>query len=339
MDILDYFDAASWSDLFDRMTGPIVRILLVLVVAGIVIRLGRAALTRAARRGGDGEPGILQRLEDRTGIDFADDLDPVALIRRERRATALAALAGSVLTVVIWTIAVMMVLGQFGIDLAPVIASAGIVGVAIGFGAQDLVKDFLSGLFILAEDQYGVGDVVDVGEATGVIEGVTLRTTRLRDVQGTLWHVPNGEIRRVGNMSQGWARTLIDISVAYDTDLDMAKRVILETAQLMAEDDDWSPKFLEPPEVWGVEDLAADGITIRLVIKVLPGEQWSIARELRQRVKAAFDAAGIEIPFPQRTLWLRDQDIGTPDPPVSDAPTSGNPAEDDSNADPSGSND
>jgi hypothetical protein len=140
-------------------------------------------------------------------------------VRRERRTTALAALASSVLTVVIWTIAVMMILDQFGFALAPVLASAGIVGVAFGFGAQDLVKDFLSGVFILAEDQYGLGDTVDVGEASGVVEGVTLRSTRVRDVNGTLWHIPNGEIRRVGNQSQGWARSLLDVEVSYDTDL------------------------------------------------------------------------------------------------------------------------
>jgi small conductance mechanosensitive channel len=167
-------------------------------------------------------------------------------------------------------------------------------------------------VFILAEDQYGLGDIVDVGEATGVVEGVSLRSTRLRDVQGTLWHVPNGEIRRVGNMSQGWARSLMDISVAYDADLTDAKRIMLAAATEMSEEEEWKPKFLEAPEVWGVEDLSADGVTIRMVIKVLPGEQWSIMRELRQRVKIALDGAGIEIPFPQRTLWVRD-DTGSPE--------------------------
>lgn len=344
MDILDYLDAQSWADLARRATGPLIRIGVVLVVAVIIVKVGKKALARSASQAGRSEPGILQKLEDRTGIDLADDLDPISLVRRERRATALAALAGSVLTVFVWTTAVMMILGEFGINLGPIIASAGIVGVAVGFGAQDLVKDFLSGVFVLAEDQYGLGDVVDVGEATGVIEGVTLRSTRLRDVQGTLWHVPNGEIRRVGNMSQGWARTLIDFDVAYDTDLERAKQVILDTAQTMADDELWSPKFLEPPEVWGVERLGADGITIRMVIKVLPGEQWGISRELRQRVKASFDALGIDIPFPQRTLWIRNpvKEKAEPQPtgevPSDEASSSSRPdppaaADDDDDAD------
>ncbi len=306
VDILELFDAASWTDLLGRAAAPTIRIVVIALIAWLLLRFAKAAITRSVAGVGRAQPGWLQRIEDRTGIDLADDVDPIMQVRRERRAAALGALAGSVLTVVVWTIAVMMILDQFDINLAPIIASAGIVGVAVGFGAQDLVKDFLSGVFILAEDQYGVGDVVDVGEATGAVEGVTLRTTRVRDVEGTLWHVPNGEIRRVGNKSQGWARTLIDVDVAYDSDLDEATRVMLETATAMAEEDAWAPKFLEAPEVWGVEHLGADGITIRMVIKVLPGEQWAISRELRRRVKTALDIVGIEIPFPQRTLWLRN---------------------------------
>ncbi len=306
VNILDLFDAASWTELFGRAAGPTIRIVVIALIAWLLLRFAKAAIERSVSGVGRAQPGWLQRIEDRTGIDFADDVDPILQVRRERRAAALGALAGSVLTVVIWSIAVMMMLDQFDINLAPIIASAGIVGVAVGFGAQDLVKDFLSGVFILAEDQYGVGDVVDVGDATGAVEGVTLRTTKVRDVEGTLWHVPNGEIRRVGNKSQGWARTLIDVDVAYDSDLDAATRVMLETATAMAEEDAWAPKFLEVPEVWGVEQLGADGITIRMVIKVHPGEQWAISRELRRRVKTALDDVGIEIPFPQRTLWLKN---------------------------------
>jgi small conductance mechanosensitive channel len=337
VDILDSFDATSWGDLFSRMSAPLIRIVLILVAALLLLRLAKRGLRKWVEQIRRGDPSVLQRLEERTGIDLADEVDPIVRVRRERRASALAALAGSVITVVIWSIAVMMVLAQIGVNLGPILASAGIVGVAVGFGAQDLVKDFLSGVFILAEDQYGVGDVVDVGEATGVVEGVTLRSTRLRDVQGTLWHVPNGEIRRVGNMSQGWARTLIDIDVAYDTDLEDAKQVILETAQQMADEDPWNTKFLEPPEVWGVEQFGPDGITIRMVIKVLPGEQWGISRELRQRVKTAFDTSGIEIPFPQRTLWVREGSSPVAPKEVSEArdamPASGAPEETDADVD------
>jgi small-conductance mechanosensitive channel len=234
--------------------------------------------------------------------------------RRRQRLDALGAVTDSIISIVVWTAAFFTILGTtFGVNLGPFIAGAGILGVALGFGAQDLVKDFVSGVFMLAEDQFGVGDVVDVGEATGVVERVSLRTTRLRDVTGTLWHVPNGEIRRVGNMSQEWSRALLDIGVAYDTDIDHAIAVIREVAEGMAADAAFEDQFLDTPEVWGVEDLAADGILIRLVIKTVPGEQWKVARELRHRLKQAFDEAEIEIPFPQRTVWMRTDDAPADD--------------------------
>jgi Mechanosensitive ion channel len=180
-------------------------------------------------------------------------------------------------------------------SLGPLIAGAGIVGVAVGFGSQNLVRDFISGIFMLMEDQYGVGDVVDAGPATGTVEGVGLRTTRLRDVNGTLWHIPNGEIRRVGNRSQGWARALVDVEVAYSTDLDDATRTIEQVAHDLAADPHWASKILEQPEVWGVEELGPDGIRVRLGAKTRPLEQWKVARELRARLKVAFDQAGIEV--------------------------------------------
>jgi moderate conductance mechanosensitive channel len=302
VDIIDLLGFDTWGELGRRLIGPLLGILLILVLASLALRIGRAAIRRSVERVKRGQPAWIQRLEDRPGTD-----DPILQVRRERRTTALAALATSVLTVVVWTIAVMMILDQFGIALAPVIASAGIVGVALGFGAQDLVKDFLSGVFILAEDQYGLGDTVTVGEASGVVEGVTLRSTRIRDVNGTLWHIPNGEIRRVGNQSQGWARSLLDVDVAYDTDLASASEAILAIATSMSHEEPWDMLFLEEPEMWGVERLGPDSVSLRLVIKVLPGEQWRISRELRRRIKDEFDRLGIEIPFQQRTLWIREQ--------------------------------
>ncbi len=307
VDILDLLGFDTWGELGRRLIGPLLGVLLILVLVSVTLRLGRAAIRRSVERVRGGQPAWLQRLEDHPAID-----DPILQVRRERRVNALAALATSVLTVAVWTIAVMMIMDQFGVALAPVIASAGIVGVALGFGAQDLVKDFLSGLFILAEDQYGLGDVVDVGEATGVVEGVTLRSTRVRDVNGTLWHIPNGEIRRVGNQSQGWARSLLDIDVAYDTDLDVASQAILGVATTMSHESPWDGLFLEEPEMWGVERLGPDSVSLRLVIKVLPGEQWRISRELRRRIKAELDRSGIEIPFPQRTLWIRGDGVDHP---------------------------
>ena len=142
--------------------------------------------------------------------------------------------------------------------MAPLIASAGILGVALGFGAQSLVKDFLSGIFMIFEDQYGVGDVIDAGEASGTVEAVGLRVTRLRDVDGTVWYVRNGEIQRVGNMSQNWARTVLDVSVAYTEDLQRVRRVLQEVAHDLWYDDEYRGKIIEEPEVWGVQSLDPD---------------------------------------------------------------------------------
>ena len=168
-----------------------------------------------------------------------------------------------------------------------------------------MVRDYLAGIFVLSEDQYGIGDVVDLGEAAGTVEEVSLRATVLRDVDGVVWHVPNGIVQRVGNRSKQWSRARVDVSVAYDADLRESMQLILSTAEAMAEDDTWSDVILEPPEMWGVEELAADGVTLRLIVKTRPGEQFAVTRELNIRLKEALDRAGIEIPFPQRTMWLR----------------------------------
>jgi small conductance mechanosensitive channel len=161
---------------------------------------------------------------------------------------------------------------------------------------------------MLIEDQYGVGDVIDIGDATGTVENVSLRSTTIRDVYGTVWHVPNGEIARVGNHSQLWSRALIDVEVAYDVDLRFAQGVIQRTADEFWDDPEWGgDELMERPEVWGVQNLGASGIAIRLVVKTEPSMQWAVERELRLRLKEALDAAGIEIPFPQQTVWLRNQ--------------------------------
>jgi small conductance mechanosensitive channel len=196
--------------------------------------------------------------------------------------------------------------------------------VAIGFGAQSLVKDFLAGLFILMEDQYGVGDVVDLGAAAGTVEAVTLRTTRLRDVKGTVWHVPNGEIRRVGNSSQQWARAVLDLSVRYGTDLEEALDVLKEVADDAAASPDLADDLLEAPEVWGVEHVGLDGVTLRLVVKTRPGAQFKITRILRARVMEAFSSAGIVMPeTAQRVEAPSDggrSDEAAPPPPKPPSP-------------------
>lgn len=297
-DLLNRYVPEQLHFVVERAISPGVTVLLIVVLGLVVSRLVHRSIDALVER--------MKRPDPAARAD-RDEEPALAELRREQRANALGALASSIAKVVIWFMVVMLVLSQVGIQLGPLIAGAGIAGVAIGFGAQDLVKDFLTGVFMMIEDQYGVGDIIDVGEAAGVVEGITLRSTRLRAVDGTLWHVPNGEIRRVGNRSQGWARALVDVAVAYDTDIDAASDLILAVATDMAEEEDYREIFLDAPEVWGVEALADSSIDIRLVIKTQPGQQWAIARELRRRIKNAFDAAEVEIPFPQQVVWLRTE--------------------------------
>ena len=243
----------------------------------------------------------------------------IAAQRSAQRFETLGSLFRNITTLIIYTIATLLVLANLGFNLGPLIAGAGILGVALGFGAQSLVADFLSGVFIIMEDQYGVGDVVDVGDSTGssagisgTVEEVQLRTTKIRSVDGVLWFIRNGEIVRVGNKSQNWSRTVLDVSVAYDTDISKAKDILSKTGKAFYQDPEDGHLLLDIPEVWGVEELAADAILIRMVVKTKPGEQWTASRRLREKIKDAFDESGIEIPFPQRTVWIRGEQRADP---------------------------
>jgi moderate conductance mechanosensitive channel len=243
--------------------------------------------------------------------------DMVTATRRVQRAKTMGDLLKSIVTGVLVAIFGTMMLSELGVNIAPIIASAGVIGLALGFGAQSLVKDFLSGIFMIFEDQYGVGDVVDVGEASGTIEAVSLRVTRLRDLNGTVWYVPNGEILRVGNMSQNWSRAVVDVSVGYSEDLAHVQRVLKDVAHDLWEDEDFKNIVIEEPEVTGVEMFMPESITLRVLLKTAPMEQWGVARELRQRIKARFDHEGIEIPLPQRVIWHREEKAAQAE---SDAP-------------------
>ena len=312
----------------ETLVGSGLRILLVLLATVVVIRVLNRIINRAVEGVRNPHKGPVDRFRSRDTVWKEDEReDEIAQLRRLRRAEALASVGRSVVAVALWTLSVMTILSTVNIELGPYIAGLGIIGVALGFGAQDLVKDFLSGVFMLLEDQYGVGDVVDAGAATGTVEGISLRTTRIRSVDGTLWFVPNGEVRALGNMSQGWARALLDVGVAYDADVDHAQDVIREVAETMAGEEEFAPKFLAAPSVWGVQNLGPDSVDIRLVIQTTPGDQWAIGRELRRRLKMALDENGIEIPFPQRTMWIRTEGEGRGTPPEivptdDDAPTS-----------------
>lgn len=270
------------------------RIGVILIFAMALRWLAGRAIRRVVRRATAG-PGTSTFGRTKAGSALRD-LRPGAGERRKQRAQALGGLLTSVVTILIAGITLVTILGVVGVPIAPLLTSAGILGIALGFGAQTLVKDYLAGVFMILEDQYGVGDWIDLGDASGEVEDVTLRVTRLRDTDGTVWYVRNGEVIRVGNQSQGWARSVLDVTVDYDTDLDRAQQVLAEEAHAMFEDPAYQGIILEEPSVWGVNDLAKDGVVLRVAIKTAPLEQWATTRTLRGRVKARFDAEDITIP-------------------------------------------
>jgi len=185
-----------------------------------------------------------------------------------------------------------------GIPLGPMLASASVGGVALAFGAQSLVKDFLSGVFMIVEDQYGVGDVIDTGEVVGTVENVSLRVTQLRDGTGMTWYVRNGEIVRIGNKTQGWSTALVDIPIAYDQDVEKAISVIRDVVSAMDDDEAYKDVLLEEPTVAGIESIANGAITIRITAKTVANEQFGVQREMRERVKVGLDRAGVRSPLP-----------------------------------------
>jgi small conductance mechanosensitive channel len=222
--------------------------------------------------------------------------EPLPSLRRSQRADAIGALVRNLSSVVIWLVAGAWILQILGVQLGPLVAGAGFVGLAIAISAQQMVTDFLAGIAMLLEDEYGVGDVIDVGPATGEVERVGLRTTQLRAVDGTVWHVRNGEIDRVGNLSRDWRRVLLDVEVTRGADLPLATRTVEHAAQELYKDERWRPWLLEEPEVWGVEGLGPASATIRLGLKTRPSKRDEVARELRARVDEAIEQTGIRPP-------------------------------------------
>jgi len=216
--------------------------------------------------------------------------------RQRQRVETIGSLLRSIVTFVVGALTVVTIMALLDIPVAPLLTSAGVAGVALGFGAQSLVKDFLAGIFMILEDQYGVGDVIDTGEAVGTVEEVTLRITRLRDANGVTWYVRNGEIVRIGNRSQGYATAIVDMPVSYAENVERVVGVIRETATAMGEDPDWADRFVEDPKVLGVESIVGMTMTIRTIAQCVPGENFPVQRELRERLKAALDAAEVQAP-------------------------------------------
>ena len=255
------------------------RILFILALAVVVIRIGRRAAARIVR-------GLTLRAQTSLGRRG----------RAETRAETLGAATGGLVGIVVWIVAGLSILRELGIDVAPLIAGAGIAGLAIGFGAQSLVRDVLAGLFILAEDRFGVGDQIDAGLASGTVEDVNLRVTRLRGVDGTVWFVPNGEIRRVGNQSMEWSKAVVDVLVSYGNDVPTVLALVGEEAGLFAVEPAWVDVLLDAPEVWGVQASAAEGLTVRVVVKTVTAAQGRVGRELRTRILVRLSAEGIRLP-------------------------------------------
>ncbi len=301
-------DAGTWCASVYRITGndwlaasanwlvakPL-KILLILTIAFVIRYLVRRLidrLTRLPSRGSGKVPAILRPLRER-----APQMLSAAIVeRRRQRAQTIGSVLKSIATFLILGIAVLEILAELGLNIGPIIASAGIVGVALGFGAQNLVKDFLSGMFMMVEDQYGVGDFVDVGEASGTVEAVGLRVTTLRDGNGTVWYVRNGEILRVGNSSQGFAVAVVDVPLAHGSDVNRATSLIAEVAEQVAAEHPFSEAVLEPAQVLGVESVTAEGIALRMSVKVRPGQQWTLQRALRGRITSALAEEGFHTP-------------------------------------------
>lgn len=253
---------------------------------------------------------VLTKVENGTNgkLNHADtkqaSQSPIAKARVIQRSRTLASVLSNLITWSLLLFAVGAVLGELGVAVGALVASAGILGAALGFGAQSLVKDLINGLFIIFEDQFGVGDSVDLGEARGVIENVGLRVTQVRDVNGVLWYVRNGEIVRVGNHSQGWSRVILDIPLSYKVNIEKAREVILEAAKELVRDSNFAKRMLGQPEIWGIESITADQVVMRLVQQVGPQDADDVARELRLRVKKKLDAAKITLASDKNSIFV-----------------------------------
>ncbi|MDP4501522.1 mechanosensitive ion channel family protein [Nonomuraea turcica] len=280
------FGNAPWAGL---VSSAIV-IVLIVVLAFVIRKIAHKVIARVVSRAATG--GSLTNRFRRAAA--TDGIDALLHERRKQRAETMGSVLKHVASIVIMGTAALTVLERLTVPIAPLLTSVGILGVAIGFGAQELVKDFIAGMFMLLEDQYGVGDVIDVGPAVGTVEAVTLRVTRLRDVDGRVWYVRNGTITRVGNESQGWSRAYMDVPVAYDADV-VTVKVLLEhvAEEIWADPELREAKIVEQPQVFGVEQLSDSSLVFRITAKTLPSAQAEVARQLRLRVKAALDAAGV----------------------------------------------
>jgi moderate conductance mechanosensitive channel len=290
-----------------------IRIAIIIVIALIIRTLSHRAIDRLVKPVRGGTPRILRPFKERIANSSFIESTGLLSERRAQRAATIGSVLKSVISMVILVIAVLTILGELRISLAPFIAGTSIVGVALGFGAQNIVKDFLAGIFMMLEDQYGVGDTIDFEKASGTVEAVGLRTTRLRDVNGTVWYVRNGEVVRVGNSSQGYAQVVLDVPIDATADVANASQAILEVAERMRAEDEWSPVFLGDPDMQGVESMTRDETVLRMVARTRPGEQWRVARELRLRIRERLDRLAISASEPTASTPPADRPADTGD--------------------------
>jgi small-conductance mechanosensitive channel len=290
-----------WETARDWLLGVPLQVLFIVVAALIIQLVLTWGIRRIVKRAS--ERAKHERLAQMRKITRTAELSDLLLTQRtEQRAAAIGTLLRSIVAITVWSIALLTILPLLGIDIGPLLASAGVIGVALGFGAQTLVKDYLSGIFMIIEDQYGVGDMVDVGPVIGTVEEVALRFTRLRDPSGVVWYVRNGEILRVANRSQGWTMAIVDIPIAYNEDIDRVRQIVESVAVDMDEDPNYDDLLLGRPLFAGIESVSGEAVIIRITAKAAPEQQLSVARTIRERMKTAFDRAGIVVPVVVRQL-------------------------------------
>jgi small conductance mechanosensitive channel len=238
---------------------------------------------------------------------FIPEKDPLQATEAKKRAHTLGNILRHALIIVIYFIALLMILGELGIQLGPLLATAGIGAIAIGFGAQSLVKDVISGFFIILENQYRIGDAIEAAGVSGLVESVSLRRTVLRDLEGKVHTIPNGEIKIVSNLSKEWARSVLDVGISYREDVDHVIDLLEQIGRELAAEEPWKSAILEPLQIFGVERFEDSQLVIRMVVKTVPLKQWEVGRELRKRIKNRFDEKGIQIPLPHRVLIWGDE--------------------------------
>ena len=278
-----------WLTTFYAEWGPLIRIVLSILAALVLRAVLQFAINRVVK-------SITKSVRKIEGL--GKDESPIAQARLLQRTRTIASVLGNLATWGLTFTVVSIALPEVGVSPGAIVAGAGILGAGIGFGAQSLVKDLISGLFIVFEDQYGVGDSVDLGQATGVVESVGLRVTQVRDLEGTLWFVRNGEIMRVGNQSQGWARAVIDVAIEYQNDINLAQQALSKAAKSV------DGKAIGEPEIWGINALSGDQVVLRLVQKTKPADKEEVSRMLRHAVKVEFDKAGIKLASGSSAIYV-----------------------------------